>query len=84
MSAERIDRESTREDHQLIVWSWEAMKSSAFPGIILSDHEGGVREYHDQLRQALPVFNQTNEPTRGTVAKLNQELSRANALIKQS
>jgi phenylpropionate dioxygenase-like ring-hydroxylating dioxygenase large terminal subunit len=70
----RIERETTREDHQLIVWSYEAMKSSAFPGIILSDHEAGVREYHDQLRRVIPVFTQENEPPRGTVAKLNEEL----------
>jgi len=72
----RIERETTREDHQLIVWSCEAMKSSAFPGIILSDHEAGVRAYHDQLRRVIPVYNQEKEPPSGTVAKLNEELSK--------
>jgi phenylpropionate dioxygenase-like ring-hydroxylating dioxygenase large terminal subunit len=82
--AARIDRESTREDHQLIVWSCEAMKSSAFPGIILSDHEAGVREYHDQLRRVLPVYTRDEEPAPGTVAKLNSELARAGTPIKES
>ena len=70
----RIERETTREDHQLIVWSCEAMKSSAFPGIILSDQEDGVRAYHDQLRGVIPVYNQEKEPPSGTLAKLNEEL----------
>jgi carnitine monooxygenase subunit len=71
----RIERETAREDHQLIVWSCEAMKSSAFPGIILSDHEAGVRAYHDHLRRVLPVYTQEREPAAGTVAKLNEELA---------
>ena len=71
----RIERETTREDHQLIVWSSEAMKSSAFPGIILSDYEAGVRSYHDHLRRVLPVYAQQREPAAGTIAKLNEELS---------
>jgi hypothetical protein len=50
------------------------MKSSAFPGIILSDHEAGVRAYHDQLRRVIPVYTQEKEPPSGTVAKLNEEL----------
>jgi phenylpropionate dioxygenase-like ring-hydroxylating dioxygenase large terminal subunit len=82
--AMRIDREATREDHQLIVWSCEAMKSSAFPGIILSDHEAGVREYHDHLRRLIPVYHLQKEPLPGTVAKLNDELSRQYPTIKQS
>jgi phenylpropionate dioxygenase-like ring-hydroxylating dioxygenase large terminal subunit len=77
--AQRIERETAREDHQLIVWSCEAMKSSAFAGIILSDHETGVREYHDQLRELMPVFDQEREPAPGTVAKLNEDLKNATA-----
>lgn len=71
----RIDRETTREDTQLIVWSSEAMKSSAFPGIILSDYESGVRNYHDELRHHLPVFNLASEPALGTVAAANSAMS---------
>jgi phenylpropionate dioxygenase-like ring-hydroxylating dioxygenase large terminal subunit len=82
--AMRIDREATREDHQLIVWSCEAMKSSAFAGVILSDLEAGVREYHDQLRRLIPVYHLQKEPLPGTVAKLNDALSRQGPTIKQS
>jgi len=82
--AMRIDREATREDHQLIVWSCEAMKSSAFSGIILSDHEAGVRQYHDHLRRVIPVYNLQNEPLRGMTATLNDELLRHGPTIKQS
>jgi phenylpropionate dioxygenase-like ring-hydroxylating dioxygenase large terminal subunit len=82
--AVRIERDTTREDHQLIVWSSEAMKSSAFPGIILSDHEAGVRAYHDQLRELLPVYKLNREPPHGSVAKLNEELRAGRRLIKES
>src|SRR5262249_28660372 len=37
--AGRIDRVTSREDTQLIKWSWESMQSSGFAGMILSDLE---------------------------------------------
>ena len=39
--AGRIDRVTSREDTQLINWSWESMQSSGFAGTILSDLEAG-------------------------------------------
>ena len=73
----RIDRETAREDTQLIVWSSEAMKSTAFPGIILSDLESGVRYYHDELRAMIPIYGQVAEPASGSVKTLNKELAAA-------
>jgi len=72
--AGRIDRVTTREDTQLIVWSWESMQSSGFAGMILSDLEAGVRSYHDQLRRLMPVTNLEDEPAPGSVAQINLSL----------
>jgi phenylpropionate dioxygenase-like ring-hydroxylating dioxygenase large terminal subunit len=70
----RIDRETGREDAQLIVWSCEATKSSAYTDIILSDAEHGVRAYHDYLRTLIPVVNLQHAPAPGTLAITNQKM----------
>ena len=67
----RIDRETLDEDTQLIEWTWEAMQSSAFDGIMLSDLEYGVRCYHDRLREVIPVMNLENAPGNDSVSAVN-------------
>jgi len=67
----RIDATAVEEDRQLTLWSFEAMKSSGYEGILLSDLEYGVRSYHDALREILPVMRQDAEPSRGRVAERN-------------
>ena len=54
------------EDTQLINWSWESMQSSGFSGMILSDLEAGVRDYHDMLRQMMPVIALDRQPAEGS------------------
>ncbi len=71
---QRIDSTTGDEDVQLIKWSWEGMRSSAFDDFILSDLESGVRDYHDRLRDLLPVLNLPEAPPEGTLAQRNQEL----------
>ena len=75
----RIDRYASREDTRLIEWTWEAMESSAFDGIVLSDREYGVRAHHDALRAAIPVMTLRDAPARGTVAGTNGRMSRSRA-----
>ena len=70
----RIDRYTGREDTRLIEWTWEAMESSAFDGIILSDREYLVRSYHDALRAAVPVVTLDRAPVQGTVAETNARM----------
>ena len=70
----RIDRDTAKEDQMLVVWSSEAVKSSAFSGICLSDLEYGVKTYHDHLRELLPVLNIKNEPTEKSFSNLNIRL----------
>jgi phenylpropionate dioxygenase-like ring-hydroxylating dioxygenase large terminal subunit len=50
----RIDRMTGAEDVELIKWSWESMQSSGFKGLILSDLEAGVRDWHDKYREMVP------------------------------
>jgi phenylpropionate dioxygenase-like ring-hydroxylating dioxygenase large terminal subunit len=69
----RIDRITSREDEQLIQWTWEAAFSSGYDGIVLSDLEYGVKSYHDILRRFFPVLNE-DEPPQGQLAERNAEL----------
>ena len=75
--AHRIDRITGAEDTQLIKWSWESMQSSGYSGMIPSDLEAGVRDYHDTLRQMLPVMALDVSRRRGQVVALNASLRRA-------
>jgi len=68
----RIDRSTQREDDQLIEWSWEAMQSSGYDDVILSDLEYGVRSHHDRLRDLIPVMTLDEEP--GSVVEANTVL----------
>ncbi len=72
--AQRIDRETSREDLQLTIWSNEAMKSAAFEGFHLSDLEYGVRSHHDQLRRLLPIMTLEKAPPELLIGELNCEL----------
>ena len=69
----RIDRLTSKEDEQLIQWSWEAAFSNAYDGVILSDLEYGVKSYHDQLRKFFPILGGP-EPASGELDKENSKL----------
>ena len=71
----RIDNLTAEEDKMLTVWAQEAIQSSAFDGIILSDLEAGVRCYHDLLRQTLPVMGLAHPPEEGSLARVNADLA---------
>lgn len=72
--AQRIDRETYREDVQLSVWSSESMKSCGFDGFHLSDLEKGVRSHHDHIRALLPVTTIEGRPPEAEIAALNEKL----------
>jgi phenylpropionate dioxygenase-like ring-hydroxylating dioxygenase large terminal subunit len=61
----RIDRLTSKEDEQLIEWTWEAAFSSGYDGVVLSDLEYGVKTYHDALRVLFPVLKEDEPPTGG-------------------
>ena len=70
----RIDRETSEEDRMLTIWASEAVNSSAYDGIILSDLEIGLKTHHDDLRNILPVLRLDMEPEPGTMATRNRRL----------
>lgn len=72
--AMRIDRETSKEDQQLSIWSDESMASSAFDDFHLSDLEYGVRRHHDELRAILPFLDR---PTAPAAAELDQWAEKA-------
>ena len=74
--SDRIERYLDREDTRLMEWTWEAMKSSAFDGIVLSDLEYTVRSYHDAIRTRVPVVTLYRAPRGGAVAETNARMSR--------
>ena len=80
----RIDRVTGREDTQLIEWTWEAMRSSAFDGIVLSDREYLVRSYHDALRATIPVMTLEHAPSGGTLSDTNARMSRSLEEVPQT
>lgn len=73
---DRVDRETVVEDAMLIRWTNEAMNSSAFDEVLLSDAESGVMAYHDALRALMPVMHLDTAPPAGTLVERNTELAR--------
>jgi phenylpropionate dioxygenase-like ring-hydroxylating dioxygenase large terminal subunit len=78
--AVRIDRETSREDQQLSVWSNESMRSDAFEGFHLSDLEYGLRRHHDMLRALMPVMALDEAPPEAEIANRNAEMICAGAM----
>ena len=72
--AQRIDRDTGREDVQLSVWSNESMKSCGFDGFHLSDLEMGLRSHHDHIRALLPVTRLAAPPPEADIAAVNASL----------
>jgi phenylpropionate dioxygenase-like ring-hydroxylating dioxygenase large terminal subunit len=62
------------EDSNLVKWSAEGMRSSAFEGAMMSDLELGIGAFQNQLRKLLPVVKQNQPPTPGTISQVNQTL----------
>ena len=73
----RIDLLTAEEDKMLTVWSQEAIQSSAFDGVMLSDLESGVRSYHDKLREILPVTGLAQPPAPGKLSQVNANIIEA-------
>jgi phenylpropionate dioxygenase-like ring-hydroxylating dioxygenase large terminal subunit len=71
----RIERDTTKEDIRLSVWSNEALQSDDFEGFYLSDLEYGLKAHHDMLRKLVPVARLQDRPAEDQVAALNQRLA---------
>ena len=70
----RIDQITGREDHDLVRRLQEAAHTSVFPMNNLSDLEGGVLQFHQQLKALIPVMSLDASPAPGTLADVNTTL----------
>jgi phenylpropionate dioxygenase-like ring-hydroxylating dioxygenase large terminal subunit len=55
-------------------WTDEGIRSGSYRGGILSDLESSVREFHQKVRDHIPVARRREAPESGQVATLNQEM----------
>ncbi len=71
----RINDTTSAEDESYVKWLQEGMNSSAFPEPKLSSIEYGVREFHHQIQNILPVGKLKHHPGKGLVSQTNASLT---------
>lgn len=75
--SDRINLRVQDEDNRLTAEVQKGLATSAYGRGILSDKEILVRHFQDWVRERLPVARLAEAPAPGTVARCNQEMSRA-------
>jgi phenylpropionate dioxygenase-like ring-hydroxylating dioxygenase large terminal subunit/AcrR family transcriptional regulator len=70
----RINDLTSQEDESYVRGLQDGMQSRVFPEPNLSSIEQGVREFHHQLQQILPVARLKNHPGSGRVENMNRKL----------
>ena len=70
----RIDTLTSREDDALVRWLQEAAGTSVFPLDNLADIEVGVLQFHQRLKQKIPVMGRHHPPVSGGMVELNRSL----------
>jgi phenylpropionate dioxygenase-like ring-hydroxylating dioxygenase large terminal subunit/DNA-binding transcriptional regulator YbjK len=68
---QRITRQITKEDVDFCYWTDGGLRTSGYPGGVLSELEFGVRDFQDWIRELLPVANRAEAPPTGMVSALN-------------
>jgi phenylpropionate dioxygenase-like ring-hydroxylating dioxygenase large terminal subunit len=71
---QRITRQVTNEDIAFCYWTDGGLRTSGYPGGVLSDLEFGVRDFQDWIREILPVSNRAEAPPTGMVSARNDEM----------
>jgi phenylpropionate dioxygenase-like ring-hydroxylating dioxygenase large terminal subunit len=69
---QRLSRQAIREGIDFCRWTDGGLRSSGYPGGVLSELEIGVRDFQNWIRERLPVANRTQEPSTGMVCALNE------------
>jgi len=77
---QRITRVRVRENIELCYSADGGVRTSGYPGGVLSELESGVRDFQDWIREVLPVANRAEAPATGTVAALNDAMKRGHRL----
>lgn len=70
----RIDTLTSREDDALVRWLQEAAGTSVFPLDNLADIEAGVLQFHQRLKEKIPVMSRRRAPAADSIADLNVRL----------
>jgi phenylpropionate dioxygenase-like ring-hydroxylating dioxygenase large terminal subunit len=68
---QRLTRQVIKEDINFCHWTDGGLRTSGYPGGMLSELEFGVRDFQDWIRELLPVANRAEAPPAGTVFALN-------------
>jgi phenylpropionate dioxygenase-like ring-hydroxylating dioxygenase large terminal subunit/DNA-binding transcriptional regulator YbjK len=68
---QRLTRQVVKEDIDFCHWADGGLRTSGYPGGVLSELEFGVRVFQDWICEVLPVANRTEEPPMGMVSALN-------------
>jgi phenylpropionate dioxygenase-like ring-hydroxylating dioxygenase large terminal subunit len=68
---QRLTRQVVKEDIDFCQWTDGGLRTSGYPGGVLSELEFGVRGFQDWIRELLPVANRTEAPPTGMVSALN-------------
>ena len=71
----RIDTLTSREDDTLVRWLQEAAGTSVFPLDNLADIEAGVLQFHQRLKEKIPVMRRRRAPAAESIADLNARLT---------
>ena len=71
----RIDTLTSREDDALVRWLQEAAGTSVFPLDNLADIEAGVLQFHQRLKEKIPVMSRRRAPADGSIMDLNDRLN---------
>jgi phenylpropionate dioxygenase-like ring-hydroxylating dioxygenase large terminal subunit len=72
----RISRNIIKEDLEFCAWTDAGVRSSSYRGGVLSGQEGGVRRFHERIRELIPVAGQPDAPPTGRVAAVNEKVRR--------
>jgi len=75
---QRLTRQVMKEDINFCHWTDGGLRTSGYPGGVLSELEFGVRGFQEWIRETLPVANRREAPLTGTVLALNAEMKGGN------
>jgi phenylpropionate dioxygenase-like ring-hydroxylating dioxygenase large terminal subunit len=70
----RITRDVLKEDLEFCRWTNEGIHSSSYQAGLLSTLELGVRQFHEQIRELIPVAGCEESPPVGQIRIRNDEL----------
>ncbi len=71
----RINRQVAPEDDKFCYWADGGLRSSSYHGGPLSDKEVAVRQFHDRIRELLPVARRVRAPARRRLAGAHREVA---------